>query len=506
MSLINKSFKRAFLAYLSLSFKAAILSVSIFGCKSGYRAEPIDPPSAAIEAAVQSTEGDPLFASTDHLPQDWWAIFQDDQLSEFIQTALTNNPTLQAAEARTMAAVFNAQRLRSVLYPSLFLGADISRQKLSETGVVPFNVKPPVTATPFPSMGGSKGIPVYFTQYETEFKLNYDFDIWGKNRNTWRAALSEVQSKLADEAFSRLQLSINVAKVYFQLQVDYKRQQIAQENVENMQGILDYYQRRVEANVDNGLSLNAAGLYLASAKQALIKIQGDIAVNEYQLKTYLAGKFDEEVGDINIAEQPLPQVPLPEDIPLHLISRRPDIVAQLWMIESAGKQIEVAQAGFYPDFNLVALFGFQTIHLHELFRWPSAFFNVDPAISLPIFDGGRLLANLRGSEVNYDLAIFKYNELVLNAAREVLDGIAVLRNNAQQRVEFAKAVVYQENLLHLNKLRVSGNLSSSIISLTSLENVYIARDQDVVALGNTVQAMLNLVKALGGGYDQRCDE
>lgn len=483
-----------------------ITIIAIFvlpSCELGYRAQPYDLPSLAIEKAVKEADETSDFDESAYLPEEWWTVFNDSQLTEFIETALANNPTIHAAYTRTMLAVYNAQRIRSALFPNLFWGADVSRQKFSETGIIPFTLQDSPGNTPLAAAGGINGIPVYFTQWETEFNFSLDFDLWGKNRNSWLSALNEIQAKIADEAFARLKLSVDIAKIYFRLQIGYKRLKIAQEYVHNTETIVDYYQRRIQANLDNGLNLYAAEVNLSLANQSLLKIQAEISVDEYQMKTYLARNFDEEICDIQIDERPLPTVPLPLDLPLHLISRRPDIVAQLWLIESAGKQIAVAKAGFYPDFNLIALFGFQTIHLHELFRYPSAFFNVDPAVSLPIFDGGRLNANLRGSEVNYDLAIYKYNELVLNAAKEVLEGIAVFRNALLQQNEYSKTVQYQNNLLQINEQRVSGNLNSSISSLTSQANVYHSQDQEIAALGYSIQSMLNLIKALGGGYDQR---
>ena len=222
----------------------------------------------------------------------------------------------------------------------------------------------------------------------------------------WLSALSEMYASAADEAFSRLMLSTSVAQVYMRLQTEYREKEIANALVENKLNYLDYSQKRLQNNLESAISINSAEASLAQARQLLQRIEATILVDEYQLKTYLAGNFEEEIVNSSIAERELPAVPLPQEIPLRLISRRPDIAAQIWLIESAGRQIEVAKAGFYPDFNLFALFGCQTIHLNKLFQWRSSDFNVDPAFTLPIFEGGRLVANWRGSEVNYNLAIF----------------------------------------------------------------------------------------------------
>lgn len=482
------------------------LQLGLTSCCSNFQARALDAPIEALEMAVEAAAADHIFDAAGYMPENWWTLFNDDQLTEFIELTLQRNPTLHTARGNIYLAMANTNRVRANLWPNLNWGADVSRQKFSETGIIPFNTNPLPGNVPIAATGGVNGVPVYFTQYETEFTLTYDFDFWGKNRNTWKAFLSEVKARIADEAFLRLSLGVAVSEVYFDLQVFYKRQEIAKAYENNKTRYLEYIQQRIDANIENALNLSLAEINLASAKQSLLEIQREIAVKEHLLKSYIAGNFEEEVCQLNIMALTLPKVPLPQDIPLHLISRRPDIVAQLWMIESAGKQIEVARAGFYPDFNLTALFGFQTIHLAKLFEARSSFYDIDPAVSLPIFDAGRLQANLRGSEVNYDLAIFHYNELILQSAREVLDGIAVLRNVNEQRQEYMQAANYQENYYKLTSLRKEHHLNSSLDTLTSEGTFLIAKDQEVAALGKTIQAMLSLIKALGGGYEACCNE
>lgn len=490
-------FIRGFVSYLILSL------VILSGCSSGPRATPIELPSAALENAMQKFEKNEPIEIADALPSEWWLLFDDSQLTTFIETAFKRNPTLQATYANILLAASNADRVGAALYPQLNWSGDIAREKISETGIIPFGTAPPGTSTntvitnvPVPQ----SGIPAYFTQYESELGLTFDFDLWGKNRNTLRAAVGEMRAKAADHAFSRLQLGIALAQVYFRLQVDYRRQDLMLALVENKQKFLNLMNKRFRNNIENGIGISLAESNLADAKQILLQVQGDIAVREYQLKAYLAGDFQEEIEKIEVVEKPLPVVPLPEDLPLHLISQRPDITSQLWIIESAGRRIDVAKAGFYPDINLAAYFGYQTIHLHEFFNWKSSFYNINPAFSLPIFDGGRLIANLRGSEVNYDLAIFNYNQLVLNAAKEVLDSLALLRNNYKQLQQLQEKVSYQTKLSHLTGLRVQKQLNSSLDLLNVEYEVLRAQLQEAAAWGDTIQSMLSLIKAVGGGY------
>lgn len=507
--MLLKQFLRSGMLFYNIFF----LLFFLFGCSSPYFAIPVDVPESALEKAVgDACQNEPFECTPDWIQDDWWTLFKDNQLDIFIEKALAQNPTLHAAQANILLANANANIIRSSLFPYISWNGDIAREKLSKTGIIPFGT-PPAGTTVSPSTvgapitpGGSSGIPVYFTQYETELNLTYEIDLWGKNRNRFAAAVGEVQAQIADEALKRLQLTILVAQVYFKLQTDYKREEIAKALVENQTQYEALVQKRLRGNLEASPTFSSARSNLSQVKQNLLQIQGDIAVNEYQLKAYLAGNFNEDISNTHILDAPLPKIPLPIELPLHLIAHRPDITEQLWIIYSAGKQIEVAKAGFYPDFNLNAFFGYQTIHLPQLFRWASSYFDINPAFSLPIFDAGRLVANLRGSEANYSEAIFIYNQLILNAAKEVLTAIAVLKNSNQQLQEWIKKRQAQESIFSSTKQKLKFNINSGLDYLTSEQTVLNAKDQEIVSLGNTIQAALSLIKALGGGYQTECME
>jgi len=473
-------------------------------CSSGPRLKPLDVPSDALAQAMQ----DPctsITPSEKNIQADWWQLFHDNQLNEFIETALLRNPTLVTAQATIYKSLANADLLKSDLYPSLLWAGDISKQKLSQTGIIPFNSMPPgLSDASFPPIvvpPGQTQIPVYFTQYETELNLHWDFDIWGKRRSLYRAALGEVWAKMADKAFLRLGLAIAVAKTYYQLQIDYARLKNARNLVANLREYENLVIKRLQGNIETRQSLNTSIYNLTNAKQLLLQIEGDIAVHLHQLMAYLADGFDECIDPVPIHPDCLPQIPLPCDLPVNLLARRPDIAAQLALISSAGWQIESAKAGFYPDFSLTAIYGYQTVFWSKLFQKPSTFYNIDPAFSLPIFDGGRLVANLRDSEFNYDLAISQYNEMVLNAVKEVLDGISVLCNLEKQYNNVHDSFNQQNQVYQLTARKMSNNLSSGLDTLSAEANVLVARDQELAILGKKIDAMLDLIKALGGGYE-----
>lgn len=501
----------SFKTFLSITLQASVVSIILMttGCSSSTSAVPHDVPTIALTNAIASVnENCPIDTTTDErLSNEWWKLFHDDQLSRLIESGIQQNPTLEIAQANIRHAMTAIGHAKAPLYPHLLWGADVSRQKLSETGLLPFNTHPtglpPGAGTPLVATAGKNDIPVYFTQTETEFSLTYEFDFWGKHMNTVRAAISQLEARRADEAFSLLQLSTAIAATYFDLQTNYKRLTIYTDFIKQKEAYLNVIKKRIDANIDTAFSLIAAESELANATEQRLEIEQNIITNDNLIKMYLAGDFNEIITEVPREFSSIGRIPLPSDLPLNLIAQRPEIASQLWLIESATKEIKVAKAGFYPNFNLMALFGYQTIHPGKLFNWPSVYYNIDPAVSLPIFDGGTLISNLRTSEINYDLAILKYNELILKATREVLDGISILCYSKKKEEEYRKIVNDREKLFKLTSLRTAHNLGSILDIIKTEEDLLLALDQQIIAEGATIQAMLSLIKALGGGY-QTC--
>lgn len=484
------------------------LGCMICSCSSTQRLEPISIPQSFLEETLNTTSSELIEKNNEILPFNWWEIFEDTQLNSLMEEALAHYPSFHTSKMKIALASSMAEQTRSLLYPSLNFGTDIARDKFSQTGIIPFTKNDPNSPSvpqgagiPLAATGGKDGIPVYFTQYEAEIALNYEFDFWGKNRNTLKAALGRRRASIADYFFSRLQLSIALAKAYFELQIDFQRHAILKKLVEIRTSSAELIESRLKHHLNDNFSVKLAASDLSQSLQQLLNLELDIDLRKNQLKAYVAKDFTETIEFLDISAKKLPRVPVPEDLPLHLLSRRPDITSQIWLIESAGKEIEVAKAGFYPDFNLYALYGYQTLHLPKLLSWPSSFFNIDPSISLPIFDGGRLKANLSNAEIQYDLEILKYNGLVIQAVQETLDALKKLQNSDRQLKVFEKLTQDQEELFQLSSLRLKNHLNSRLDQLTRENTLYQAKEKEMIALGLRLDAILSLVKALGGGYE-----
>jgi NodT family efflux transporter outer membrane factor (OMF) lipoprotein len=498
----------------SLIFILCLLTIS--SCKPAvYLSEPNDLPENAMqtEIAQATTYTHSIFQQTEWVPEEWWLLFEDKQLNTFIQLALQNNPTLQTAKIRIATAQYQAANAHSYLYPTINLAGDVQRLKFSQTSLgtatsstasptddassTNISTPPPVT----PVTGASSSIPTYATQYETYFNFLYEIDLWDKKKNIFQAALGKKQAKIADEAFIRLALSISLAQIYLDLQIQFHRLKLAKEIVKNREEYLRLIQQRIEHGIDTALNTQVAIDRLSSAKQVLFDLEESISTLKHQIQAYVGGFFDLNIIESEITNKLLPKAPLPQNIPLRLIAHRPDIISQLWLIEAAEYQVEVARAGFLPDLNLMAVAGFQTLQLQDLLEGRSTFGVIEPAFSLPIFNGGRTQAILQEQEANYNLAISEYNQLIIRVVQEVLDAISKVIYSYQQWEEFKVDAQAQENLSTLIDQKMQYGLGNKLEWLLSRDNALLARDKEATALNKSLQAILNLIRTLGGGYD-----
>lgn len=452
-------------------------------------AEPINPPIEPIEKAIESIQDNPIFTVGENLPSCWWEIFKDSQLSRFIDTALNLNPDIQSAYARIELASFEAETMRAALFPTLTFSGYVTRNHITKTGQLP----PTPPGSPF-------FLPFDYTLYDLQLNLMYDFDLWYKNRNALYAAVDNIYAQMAENAFTRLAISISVAQAYYSIQIDLARLENINSLIENREKYLNLVKQRLKHNLASELDLLPIENTLSQANRLKVNIQNDLEISQHQLDALLAQDFRVHIDNINVHESCLPSIPIPSLLPLYLIGNRPDIQAQLWKIEAGGARIEIAKAGFYPDVNLSALAGYQTITLKKLFNNDSTNAIGGPAFNLPLFTGGQLEGQLGISEINYDLEIYKYNNLVLEAAREVLDGIELLKNTHLALGLINQEIFNQERLVHLTQLRVKGNLNSDLDILNQEQILINDKDAALLEKRAEIYAFLSLVKALGGGY------
>jgi NodT family efflux transporter outer membrane factor (OMF) lipoprotein len=193
---------------------------------------------------------------------------------------------------------------------------------------------------------------------------------------------------------------------------------------------------------------------------------------------------------------------LPSALPADLLGRRPDVVAQRWRVEAAHRDVDSAKAQFYPNVNLAALVGVQTVSYGKLLSPDSRIPLAGAAITLPIFDGGRLRGNLGARDADYDLAVEQYNQTVLDAVREVVDRLASLRSVGTQNAEARTGLSAAEEAYGVAVARYRAGLGNYLQVLSAETQVLDQRNLQAELRYRELDLSIDLIRALGGGFEE----
>jgi NodT family efflux transporter outer membrane factor (OMF) lipoprotein len=453
---------------------AAILTALLFGCASTNGIAP----RASIEepdrlAAARTLTEVPV-APGAWPAADWWRAFGDPQLDVLIDEALTDSPTLRIAEARTREALAFAAESKAALYPQIQGSFAATRERFAENGLTP----PPAAGT-------------WQTPLQLQATLAWEIDFWGKNRAAYESALGRARAAEVDAAAARLALSTAVAQAYVALERAYLLQDVARATLAEREHIYRLTRDRNAAGIDSRLELKQAETAIPAAREEIARLQETIDVTRNQIASLLGQGPDRGLAITRPTAATLPAVALPATVPAELLGRRPDLVAQRWRVEAASKDIAVAKAEFYPNVNLLAFIGLQSIGPAGFLTAASRTMGAGPAVTLPIFEGGRLRANLAGRDAGYDVAVEQYNRTLVDALRDVVDQLAAWRSVETQRAEQKTALTTAQEAYDLALLRYREGIGN-YLQVLSAESPLRTRE---------LASAIGLTRALGGGID-----
>ena len=237
---------------------------------------------------------------------------------------------------------------------------------------------------------------------------------------------------------------------------------------------------RARAGIENQASQRQAESRAASARADVVALEEAIATTRNRIAALLGAGPDRGLS-IARPQMARPALGLPGDAGIDLIGRRPDIVAARLRSEAAAKRIDVARADFYPNISLSALVGLQSLGLSNLFKSGSEYGNGGAAISLPVFEGGRLAGRYRGSRAEYDAAVATYDRTLIDALRDVADIVASRAATMRQLTGRREALAAAAEASKLAGLRYRAGLSTQIVQLTA-EDSLVALDRAVADL------------------------
>jgi NodT family efflux transporter outer membrane factor (OMF) lipoprotein len=442
------------------------------------------PPS--VGTSVDKSLDSGYFAIGDWPEERWWEIFNSSQLNGLIEEALGKNPTIQGIEKRVEFAKQNTKVVRSKLFPLIFFDADETWEYLSYNGLYrAFNNK----------------IPINANLVDLTLSFTYEFDFWGKNRNLFKAALGENKAQEAEAAQVELITTTSLAQGFFALKANLLRKRLYEELLDVRTASFQLQKLLLEKALLSKLSPLLSVEDVLEAEKLLLSVEEEVETDRHLVNILLGRGPD---APLEIEEGFLSPftvaLALPENLSVDLLARRPDLMAQIWRVESLAHDVGAAKADFYPDINLRAFIGLESVLYRLLFKSDSKTAGLQPAIHLPIFTAGEIRANIRAKKALFDQAVFDYNDLLLRSAQEVADLLILTQTVFEQKQDQEQIVGAAKERYELTVLRQQKGLDN-LLTQYALEEEWIQKQlDDVSLLYSQYLAAVKLIKALGGGY------
>ncbi|MEC6814559.1 efflux transporter outer membrane subunit [Photobacterium toruni] len=414
-----------------------------------------------------------------NIKTDWWTQFDDQQLNQLMVLGLTNNLTLQQAQQRIELASQQVTLAQAGDKPKLDLNISGGAIGANLQSLAPNNANYSAMGMLLPS-------------------FSYQFDFWGKNKAIIAAATSQKLSLEAQAVQAKLLLSAAISSSYFTLQNNYRLERdiqlLLRETKKQQSVIADQIHRGLASKAE--LFQQQGNIDKLSAQLSMTITQQQLAKN--QLALYLA-KTPAQLGTLLTPNaHPINQLNTMTTIPMNLLGRRADIIANKWLVEANQQGIKQAKAAYYPNMNLMVMGVFQklsSMNPVDLFLGGATI-----AATLPLYDGGVRDANYALANIHYDQAVTIYNQSVLTAVKQASDAIVNLQEALQQQALASASTAQYQQAYMIFKHRYQRGLAS----FSDMNNAQIKWHQQVIQTTNadnaTLQNQLQLIVALGGGY------
>ena len=445
-----------------------------------YKRPTVDAPAAYRTAAdAVAPTGTNAFADLG-----WWQVFQDPQLTGYIGEALTNNWDLKIAAARVLQAEAALKIARSQFFPNISAGGDLVTTRASQNG-----------PTPIPSgINPQKGYGDVFVGMSA-----YEVDLWGKIRRANESARARLLATWDAQRTVRQTLVAQVATTYLGLlELDYELA-IAQRTLAVRTNSLVLTEAREQGGVSAMQDVAQAKILVYGAEASIVAIQRAREQQENALCILLGRNPGLIRRGEGFAEKKA-RADVPVGLPSSLLERRPDLQTAEQLLIAANADIGQAKAAFYPQLALTGFYGYQTVALSDLFTSASRMWQFGPAITLPLFTGGRLRANLKVTQAQYEEALATYQRTVQNAFREVSDGLIAYQRDKEFTARQEALTQANRQATELANIRYDGGVTSYLEVLYNEQQLFGAELTLAQARLSELLSVVQLYRALGGGW------
>jgi NodT family efflux transporter outer membrane factor (OMF) lipoprotein len=464
--------------------------LTIAGCASTKNVGPEDslkaPSSLDAGASLRAADADAGWPASA-----WWRSYNDPQLDAWIERAQAGSPSLALAAARVREARSLAGIAESALSPQVDGSLSINRKRWPENAYY----------------GPGKFNDVTTWNDTGALQLSYNLDLWGRDRNAADRALDAAHARAADARAAQLELEANVVRAYIGLSQGFALRDIAQSTLEQQQRIAARARRRLQGGIGTQLEVAQAEASLPDYERQLETYDEAIALSRNQLAALAGagpGAGDSITRPVLSLATPLG---LPSALPAELIGRRPDVVAARWTVSAEARGIDVARAQFYPNINLMASLSQMSAGgaLFTFLTGNGSGWSAGPAMTLPIFEGGRLRSQLGAASAQYDQAVDQYNATLVGALRDVADQVVRLQSLDRQLDAAGRSVAAAQKSYHLADEGYKRGLTDYLNVLVAQTQLLRAQDGEARVRADRLAVYATFSAALGGGIDSSSD-
>ncbi len=413
--------------------------------------------------------------------QKWWEVFQDEQLRSLIRTALQQNYDVRIAGARILEAQAQLGITRADQFPSVAGAAGISDQRNARSAFLP-------------AFERSTG--------QLNVSAAWELDFWGKFRRATEAARANLLASEWARQEIIATLVANVSAAYFQLRALDLELEISKRTLASRQESLRLTRILADRGSTSLLDVRQAEQLVFTAAAEIPALEQQIEQQENFISTLLGKNPDAVPRGEKLTEQKyLPE--FPPGLPSSLLERRPDIRQAEQQLIAANAQIGVAKAAYFPQISLSGTGGFQSAALTDLVSGPAGAWNFGASLAQPIFTAGRLRSNVRFTEAQQQAALLFYEQTIQGAFRNVSDALIASRKSTEFRIQEELLFQSAQDSARLSHLRYSGGVTGYLEVLTNETNAFSTELGLVQAQLNELLALVQLYKALGGGWQQQ---
>ena len=430
----------------------------------------------------------------------WWQTFNDPQLNSLIDRAVEGNLTLQQAVLRIAGARQELAQARGGLFPSLNGSAKVTRQQLGLEGLLKANGVADQLDSETASQLSSLEQPV--TLYQGSFDASWELDLWGKVRRQVELADAQTQAAIEQRNDALVSLEAEVARAYLQL----RGAQATVATLEQQIAVAQQSWELTQSQQRNGL---APLTDVENARAQLSSLQAQLPQYQSQARqamnglAVLLGKTPGALDNELFTPKAMPALPqiVPVGIPATLARRRPDIRQAEATLHAQTANIGVSVAQLFPSLSLTGQLGVRNTDVSYLDNWSSHFYSVGPSLSIPIFQGGRLVSSVKLARAQQASAALDYRQTVLTALQDVENALVSYRADQARVTALDETTGSLQRAFDLASDSYRQGISTFIDVLDAQRQLAQAQEQATQARMQSALDLVALYKALGGGWE-----